>query len=222
MKQVVMIRISPIVVLLLMAASIGLGGGNGISNAEAGQTKEAKHDETLRNNLLTAYATETNEAALYAAFGRRADEEGYGQVASLFRALAKAEQIHSANKATLIEELGGTVEHQLDSLDVRMTIENLDWALEAENYEKDTMYPRYAVQADKANNQEAIQSYEFQLAAEERHIQILLQARNDLAAYSGQNIDFFVCPRCGNTVRSMSFKACPVCETPKEDFVKVR
>jgi rubrerythrin len=225
MKQLVMIRISFVVVLSLMSTSIGFGGSNGNTtqpNAKAEQTKEVKRDETLLYNLQTALATEANEAASYTAFGKRADEEGYGQVASLFRALAQAEQIHSANKAALIEELGGTVESRLDSPDVRTTIENIDWALEAEHYEKDTMYPRYSLQADKANNKEAVQSYEFQLASEQRHVQILQQARNDLAAYSGQNIDFFICRRCGNTVRSLSFETCPVCETPKEDFIKVR
>jgi rubrerythrin len=225
MTQLVLVRISTVVALLLMSASMGLGDDSGTvtqTNTKAGQTKEVKRDEALLYNLQTAYATELNEAVVYIAFSKKADEEGYGQVASLFRALAHAEGIHSANKAALIEELKGTLEYQWDSLDVQSTIANLDWALAAENYEKETMYPRYALQADKANNNEVMQAYEFHLASEQKHVQILSQARNDLAGYTGQNIDFFVCPMCGNTVRSLSFKVCPVCETPKEDFIKVR
>jgi rubrerythrin len=223
MKQISLIRIGMTILAVLVSACPAFCGDNSgaasLLSPTASQKKESKIGKTLLYNLQTAYSTEANEAILYNAFGKRADEEGYGQVASLFRALAQAEQLHSVNKAVLMK---GTVEPHWDSLDVRTTIENLDWALEAEKYENDTMYPRYVSLADKANNNAAEQSYRFCLASEQRHIQILQQARNDLADYTGANIDFFVCPRCGNTVRSLSFETCPVCAVTKENFTRVR
>ena len=49
------------------------------------------------DNLQAAFNGESNANARYLAFAKKADEEGYGQVASLFRAAARAEEIHAAN-----------------------------------------------------------------------------------------------------------------------------
>ena len=53
-------------------------------------------------NLVAAYNGESNAHVRYAAFALKADEEGFTQVASLFRAASRAEEIHAANHATVI------------------------------------------------------------------------------------------------------------------------
>src|SRR5690348_12838623 len=59
-------------------------------------------------NLQAAYDGESNANAKYLAFAKRADEEGYTKVASLFRAAARAEAIHINNHAKVIKQLGAT------------------------------------------------------------------------------------------------------------------
>ncbi|HWT65124.1 MAG TPA: ferritin family protein, partial [Terracidiphilus sp.] len=55
--------------------------------------------EPTVKNLKAAYQGEMNARALYIAFAAQADEDGYCGIASLFRAAARAEQIHAHNQA---------------------------------------------------------------------------------------------------------------------------
>ena len=63
--------------------------------------------KTLQN-LQAAYNGESNAHARYLAFAEQADREGYPQVAVLFRAAARAEEIHLTNHAAVIRQLGAT------------------------------------------------------------------------------------------------------------------
>ena len=47
------------------------------------------------NDLKAAFAGESQANRKYTAFSRKADEEGYPQVAKLFRAAAAAETVHA-------------------------------------------------------------------------------------------------------------------------------
>jgi rubrerythrin len=57
-------------------------------------------------NLQSAYNGESNAHAKYLASAKKADEEGFGAAASLFRAAAKAEAIHAENHARVILQAG--------------------------------------------------------------------------------------------------------------------
>ena len=65
--------------------------------AVVGGAATAADAATTLDNLQEAFNGESNANARYLAFAQKADEDGYGEVASLFRAAAKAEEIH-ANK----------------------------------------------------------------------------------------------------------------------------
>ena len=72
-------------------------------------TKTADKDSSRTlENLQAAFDGESNARNKYLAFAKKAGEEGYGEVASLFRAAAKAEEIHANNHAVVIRKLGGT------------------------------------------------------------------------------------------------------------------
>ena len=224
MFQRSLIRIVVLAILVFATTALCDENTNQASQVPPSETasKATAADSELLHNLQTAYITESNEVEQYTAFGKKADEEGYGQVASLFRALANAEQIHSANKAELTRDLGGEAHSKPEPFEVLSTIENLDRALQAEKYEQETMYPQYASQADKANYNEVQQAYKYCLSSEQRHLLVLKQAHKNLGDYTGANVDFFVCTKCGNTVRSLNFDECPVCKTPKTNFTAVR
>src|SRR5208282_2505294 len=89
------------------------------------------HEQTLKN-LLAAFNGESNAAAHYAAFAVKAGEEGYLKVGSLFRATARAEQIHAANHAAVIRKLGGSPEAAIMPGEVTTTVENLKAAIAGE------------------------------------------------------------------------------------------
>ena len=75
----------------------------------------AKASATTLENLQAAFNGESNANARYLAFAKQAQSEGYGEVASLFRAAARAEKIHATNHAAVIEELGALPQAQIDS-----------------------------------------------------------------------------------------------------------
>lgn len=177
---------------------------------------------TTLENLQTAFYAESNETALYREFAKKADEEGYHQVASMFRAIARAEEIHAASKADLIRQLGGIPKAERDSMTVLSTRENLDFAMASETYEMNVMYPEFVKQAHKEKNQAAVRIFTLDQSAEPGHHAMFEQTLADLEGFRGENVQLLVCPGCGRTVRAMREAACPVCSTPKEKFEKVR
>ncbi len=66
----------------------------------------AAGNEITIKNLLAAFEGESNAHVKYIAFADRADEDGLHGAASLFRAAGRAEQIHAANHARVIKQLG--------------------------------------------------------------------------------------------------------------------
>lgn len=174
------------------------------------------------DNLQTAYNGESNAHARYLAFAKKADAEGYGEVASLFRAAARAEEIHASNHAAVIKEMGGTPQAKIEPPDVKSTRENLLAAIKGEVYERDVMYPDFLKQARLDRNRAAVKSMNYAKTAEAEHAKLYTEALNTLNQLKGsKNTAFYVCPTCGYTARSLPAKECPSCFTPKDKFEKV-
>jgi rubrerythrin len=201
----------------------------GLTSAGLGQeSKPAKPEQkpepakaTTLNNLIRAYDGESNAYSRYVAFAKKADDEGYGQVASLFRAVARAEQIHVNNHAAVIQKKGGKARVQLQKVEVLSTKENLAAALRGESYERDTMYPEFIKLAKEEGDKDAVRTLNFALQAEIEHAKLYKEALDNLDQWKAGKKDFFVCPVCGNTVAKVTFEKCPVCSTAKEKYEKI-
>ena len=177
---------------------------------------------TTLENMQAAFNGESNAHARYLAFATQADKEGYGEVASLFRAAARAEEIHASNHAVVIKELGATPAAKIETPQVKSTRENLEAAIKGETYERDTMYPEFLKQARADNQKSAIKSLNFAKTAEQEHAKLYTAALSGLEGLkNSKSVSFFVCPKCGFTTRELSFPKCPSCFTPKEKFEKV-
>lgn len=199
--------IAPVVLRLLLASSIAA-----TSSAWA----------TTLENMQAAYNGESNAHARYLAFAKQAETEGYGEVASLFRAAARAEKIHATNHAAVIQELGAAPQANVEEPAVKSTRENLEAAIKGESYERDTMYPDFLKQARNDRNTRAIRSLNLAKTAEAEHAKLYAAALAGLDRLKGsKEAAFYVCPVCGFTVRETKFAKCPSCFTPKEDFEKV-
>ncbi|MDR3725988.1 MAG: rubrerythrin family protein, partial [Terracidiphilus sp.] len=107
----------------------------------------AAENEITVKNLLAAFEGESNAHAKYTAFAAKADQDGLHGAASLFRAAGRAEQIHAANHARVIKQLGGEAKCEIHAAEVKSTLENLKAALGGEQYEVDTMYPEFLAEA---------------------------------------------------------------------------
>ena len=174
------------------------------------------------DNLQAAYNGESNAHARYLAFAQKADAEGYGEVASLFRAAARAEEIHASNHSAVIEKMGAKPQAKIETPDVKSTRENLQAAIKGETYERDVMYPDFLKQARLDRNRDAIKSLNYAKTAEAEHAKLYTEALNKLDQLKGtKSTAFYVCPNCGFTARTLPAKECPSCFTPKEKFEKV-
>lgn len=173
-------------------------------------------------NMQAAFNGESNAHARYLAFARQADNEGYGQVASIFRAAARAEEIHAGNHASVIKGMKAVPEAKIEAPVVKSTRENLQAAIDGETYERDTMYPGFLKAARSERNAAAIKSLNYAKTAEAEHAKLYSAALRDLDQLKGsKNVAFSVCPTCGFTIRDPKFAKCPSCFTPKEKFEQV-
>ena len=171
-------------------------------------------------NLQAAFNGESNAHARYLAFARKADNEGYAGAASLFRAAARAEEIHAANHAAVIEKFGGIPDAKLETPTVKSTRENLAAAIKGETYERDEMYPAFIRQAKSDGASQAVRTFRFALAAEAEHAKLYADTLDNLESMTASRV-FFVCPTCGFTRSNPNFDRCPTCATPKERFEQV-
>ncbi len=180
----------------------------------------ATFSDPVVRNLNAAFLGESNAHQRYLAFAVQADKEGYPQVARLFRAAARAEQIHRDNHRTVIVEAGAAVDQKpLDEVKVGTTAENLRAAISGESYERDTMYPGFIATAKAENAREAVRTFQFAIAAEKQHAALYQAALDQLGR--NEQVTYFVCPVCGNTVTARPGEKCPVCRRPGEDFVAI-
>jgi rubrerythrin len=171
--------------------------------------------------LMKAFNGESNANAKYLEFAKKADAEGYGQVASLFRAAAAAEEIHFKGHAEVIKSLGGTPKADIKPAEVKSTKENLEAAVKGESYERDVMYPEFIKVAEAEDVEAAVDAFFGAKAAEAGHAKLYQSALDNLEAWKGGKKDFFVCGQCGNTVQTLTFEKCPVCGKAKEQFIKI-
>ncbi len=176
---------------------------------------------TNLQNLQVAFNGESNAHARYLAFAKQADQEGYGKAASLFRAAARAEEIHARNHAEVIKKLGGTPEAKIENAVVKSTRENLEAAIEGETYERDVMYPAFLKVARAEGNKDVIRTLNYAKTAEAGHAKLYTEALNNLAQMKGPGQDYYVCKVCGNTVTQVDFSKCPNCFSPKHEYEKV-
>jgi rubrerythrin len=154
------------------------------------------------------------------AFAKKADQEGYLAAASLFRAAARAEQIHAANHAVVIKKLGAQPVAKIETPTPKSTRENLEAAIKGESYERDEMYPAFLKQARQEGNADAIQTLNYARNAEVEHAKLYTAALGSLEGMRSAR-SWYVCPVCGYTTAKVDFERCPSSFTRASTYEKV-
>ena len=162
-------------------------------------------DRTTRD-LMEAFAGESQANRRYLAFAAKADQEGYPQVARLFRAAAEAETIHAHNH---LRALKG----------IKSTKENLQEAIHGETHEFSEMYPGMIAAAKDSGNKEAERTFAFANEVEKVHAMLYEKYLN--AMEEKKLVDIYVCPVCGYTVEDAPPENCPVCGAKGKVFKKI-
>lgn len=158
-------------------------------------------------DLKEAFGGESQANRRYLGFAREADEEGFAQVAKLFRAAAEAETVHALAH---LRAMGG----------IGSTEDNLREAVGGETYEFKSMYPGMIADAQEEGFKKAERSFDYANQVEEIHAGLFQKALDTLGE-DVEDFDYYVCPVCGNTVEGPPTERCPICGTPADKFVKV-
>ena len=160
-------------------------------------------------NLKEAFAGESQANRKYLAFAQKAKQDGFEQVAKLFRATAEAETIHAHAHLRVLKG-------------VKTTAENLQEAIAGENYEHTSMYPEFASVAEA----EGFRDIAFRMRAiskaeehhEERYMRLLKAVESGSVFKKGEPV-WWVCRECGYMHYGIEAPAkCPSCERPRSFF----
>jgi rubrerythrin len=169
--------------------------------------KEERNMSKTEGNLKEAFAGESQANRKYLAFAVKADQEGFPQVARLFRAAAEAETVHAHSH---LKALNG----------IRSTKENLQEAITGETHEFKKMYPEMIEAAKSEGHKVAERSFDYANSVEKIHADLYQKLLDGLGKTQG-NYSYYVCPVCGYTAEKQAPANCPICGAKGEMFKKI-
>ncbi len=161
------------------------------------------------DNLGMAFAGESQANRRYLAFAKKADEEGFKQIAKLFRAAAEADTVHALSHLKVMGAVKGTQE-------------NVKAAISGETHEFMKMYPEMINAAGKEGSKDAAMSFRRANEVEKIHAALYEKALSSLS--SGKDMEkknVFVCQVCGNTFEGETPENCPICGVARSMFKKI-
>ena len=165
-------------------------------------------------NLMTAFAGESQARNKYSYYASKAKKDGYEQIAAIFEETANNEKEHAK---LWFKYLHNGI--------VPSTVENLKDAANGENYEWTDMYAKFAEDAKTEGFDELAYLFEavgkIEKEHEERYLR-LLQNIEDETIFEKKEDKIWICRNCGHVyVGTKAVDLCPVCKHPRS-FMEVK
>jgi len=163
---------------------------------------------SVEKDLKEAFAGESQAFQKYRAFAKKAERDGFPNVARLFRTTSEAESIHAAGHFKAMDGIGATAE-------------NLQVAIDGETYEFEQMYPPMIERAE-AEGHKAKRMFNYAAKAENIHAQLYKAALE--AVERGDDLsegEFYLCPICGHIEFGKPEVDCPICGTKASKYYMV-
>ncbi len=157
-------------------------------------------------NLMEAFAGESQANRKYLAFAAQAEKEGCKQAAKLFRAAAEAETIHA-------------LAHFRNAKEVKSTAENLQAAIAGETHECVNMYPGMILDARNEEEMAVAKYLDMVCKVEGVHAELYKDVSKDP---STEAEDYYICPVCGFISKGKFEGKCPVCGASGDKFYTVK
>jgi len=171
---------------------------------------ELKGSKT-EQNLMAAFAGESQARNKYSYYASKAKKEGYEQIAAIFEETANNEKEHAKMWFKLLHDGG-----------IPTTTVNLEDAANGENYEWTDMYDEFAKVAKEEGFDHIAFLFEGVAAIEKTHeerYRKLLKNIDDKLVFSSEGDAIWVCRNCGHiSVGKEAPKECPICEHPQSYF----
>ncbi|MFA4861659.1 rubrerythrin family protein [Methanoregula sp.] len=160
-------------------------------------------------NAQEAFAGESQANRKYQAFSEKAAEEGFKNVAVLYKAASEAEAIHAKKLLKVLTAVGPTAK-------------NLEASIAGETHEFTTMYPGFIKEAESEKKSDALLAFTFAMKAEQVHASLYKKAFD--AVKSGSDLPrekVFLCPVCGNIEMVKAPDKCPICGVFGKQFREI-
>lgn len=176
--------------------------------------------EMTAANLRSAYGGESMAHMRYIRWGDKAEEDGFPNVARLFRAISFAEEVHATNHFNVMADVDGDfLVASMAGFGVGTTSENLQGAINGETFEINEMYPSYMAVAEMQEESGAKRSIHYAISAEKIHAAMYQEAKQSVDG--GKDIDLGpvqICSVCGYTAEGKIPEKCPICGAAPEKF----
>ena len=160
-------------------------------------------------NLLAAFAGESQARNKYTYFASRAKKDGYVQIAKIFEETANNEKEHAKIWFKLLSGIGNTEE-------------NLKAAADGEGFEWTEMYPEFARIAKEEGFDQIAELFNKVADIEKTHearYKKLLENIKENAVFASNNEEIWECSNCGHIVKGKTApETCPVCSHPQAYF----
>ncbi|MDE6684683.1 MAG: rubrerythrin family protein [Duncaniella sp.] len=179
------------------------------------EKKSIKGTQT-EHNLLAAFAGESQARSRYTLFAKKAKEEGYRQIAKVFKMTAKQEMSHAELFFSKLEGGVVTVQAGYPAGVVSDTITNLREAAAGEREEWSDLYSNFAQTATDEGFPEIAALFKLvakvEVEHEQRYLRLLDRLTNDQEFSSENPEQEWQCIHCGYVHKGKSApKKCPVC-----------
>ena len=162
-------------------------------------------------NLMAAFAGESQARNKYTYYASKAKKEGYEQIAEIFTKTADNEKEHAKMWFKLLHD--GAVPD---------TLTNLKDAAEGENYEWTDMYKTFAEVAREEGFEDIARAFEGVAKIEAEHearYNALLENVKEKKCFVKKEVSVWVCRNCGHKhVGKAAPDVCPVCDHPQAYF----
>lgn len=161
-------------------------------------------EQKTLNNLMEAFAGESQANRKYLAYSKKAEKEGKLNAAKLFKAASDAETLHALKHFEVAGKTGSTVD-------------NLKDAVAGETHEYKDMYPDFVKIAEEEGNKAAVITFTYAMKAEEVHARLYQEALENID--QTEEVFYYLCPICGNIEKFVPEK-CSICGVPGTKFIK--
>ncbi|MCX7635729.1 MAG: hypothetical protein N2Z74_08300 [Syntrophales bacterium] len=160
--------------------------------------------DEIRKALHEAYTGEAKAALRLKIYAEKAEQEGYPQLAKLFRAVALSEEIHGMRALRLLREVRGTEE-------------NLKASFESEQNVAEVAYDAFIKLAEAAGDRAAALHFSQSRDVEEVHAKLYKEAMNHFM--EERQTTYYICKVCGYISDGILPDECPVCAAKKDRFI---
>jgi rubrerythrin len=160
-------------------------------------------DDKIKDAMYESWVGEAKAALRLKIYADKAEEEGYPQIAKLFRVVARSEEIHGERSLRMLRE-------------IKSTEDNLNASFESETQVAEVAYDNFIKLATDAGDKAATTIFTHSRDVEGFHAKLYKEAMTHMM--EERETKYYICKVCGYPADGVLPDECPVCGAKKEHF----